>query len=368
VIEALTANPTVWSKTVLFVMFDENDGFFDHVPPPCAPSLNPDLTRAGASTVADATERHTDGNVYGPGPRVPMIVVSPWSRGGWVCSEAFDHTSLVRFLEARFGVTEPNVSPWRRTVLGDLTSAFNFRRPNHRPFPALPTTTRAQADAVRNAQQALPQVPIPTGAAGAVPQQNTGVRPSRALPYALHVDATVDAGAGTVGLTFGNVGAQGAVLHVYDRRHLDAVPRRYTVGVGSTLHDTWAVDPDGSYDLWVMGPNGFLRHLQGTAGAAAPSLPDVTTEYGRALTLNLRNDGTAACTFVVRANAYRRVAPQSVSVGPGETVPVRWPLGSGRRWYDVSVTCDADAGFLRRLAGRVENGRPGVTDPMMGVA
>src|SRR5262249_20389325 len=152
-------------------MFDENDGFFDHVPPPCPPSLDAGGMLAGASTVPDGTERHPDGNVYGPGPRVPMIVVSPWSRGGWADSEAFDPTSLIRFLEARFGVVEPNISPWRRAVLGDLTSAFNFRRPNHRPFPALPSQTKAEADAIRTAQDALAQIAVPLGAAGTFPVQ-----------------------------------------------------------------------------------------------------------------------------------------------------------------------------------------------------
>src|SRR4029077_2821506 len=156
------------------------------------PSLNPDGTVAGASTVADATERHTDGNVYGPGPRVPVIAVSAWSRGVWVNSEAFDHTSLIRFLEARFGVMEPNISAWRRAVLGDLTSAFNFRRPNHKPFPILPSQTKDEADAIRTAQEQLGQVAIPLGAGAVLPVQPTGVRPARALPYAIDVDAVVE--------------------------------------------------------------------------------------------------------------------------------------------------------------------------------
>jgi phospholipase C len=102
VLEALTANPTVWSKTVLFINFDENDGFFDHVPPPAPPSYiswHPDPARAalaGASTVDttgeyhehlvsyhnDATERALLHRAYGLGPRVPLYVVSPWSKGG----------------------------------------------------------------------------------------------------------------------------------------------------------------------------------------------------------------------------------------------------------------------------------------------
>ena len=71
---------------------------------------------------------------YGLGVRVPMIVISPWSKGGWVSSEVFDHTSLIQFIEQRFGggdhLREKNITKWRRAVTGDLTSAFNFKTPN----------------------------------------------------------------------------------------------------------------------------------------------------------------------------------------------------------------------------------------------
>ncbi|HEY1225694.1 MAG TPA: phospholipase C, phosphocholine-specific, partial [Ramlibacter sp.] len=178
VLDALTAVPEVWSKTVLLVNFDENDGYFDHAPSPSAPSRNPDGTLAGKTTLAAAdlvaeyftqapppgskSQPANDGRVFGPGPRVPMYVISPWSRGGWVNSQAFDHTSVLRFLEARFGVKEPNISPFRRAVCGDLTSAFNFATPNEATLPTLSgRLTRADADKVRAAQQALPAVPVP---------------------------------------------------------------------------------------------------------------------------------------------------------------------------------------------------------------
>ncbi|HMU79646.1 MAG TPA: hypothetical protein PKC57_05255, partial [Microthrixaceae bacterium] len=92
-------------------------------------------------------------------------------------------SELLSEFEERFGVVEPNIGPWRRAVMGDLTSAFDFRHPNRRPFPFLPQLTIQQANAIRNAQQALPQVPIPLGGAGSLPVQAPGIRPSRALPY-----------------------------------------------------------------------------------------------------------------------------------------------------------------------------------------
>ena len=234
----------MWSKTVFLINYDENDGYFDHVPSPSPPSPKGDGTYAGKSTLSAADmgfEYYThpnpanrksqpapDGNVYGPGPRVPMLVVSPWSRGGWVNSQVFDHTSVIRFLEARFGAKEPNIAPFRRAISGDLTSCFNFANPNREPLPTLAgRQTKQEADSRTAAQQQLPQVAQP--AAPGLPVQETGVRPSRALPYVLHASAHVDADAGTVKLLFVNTGFQGAVFHVYDKLHLDRIPQRYAV-------------------------------------------------------------------------------------------------------------------------------------------
>ena len=139
VLDALTGNPDVWSKTALLVTYDENDGFFDHVVPPY-PNVG---GLPGGSTVSTSNELYTgpDGGPgnYGLGVRVPMLVLSPWSTGGWVCSETFDHTSIIQFIESRFGVHEPNITPWRRAVCGDLTSAFDFSRVRANA-PGLPPT------------------------------------------------------------------------------------------------------------------------------------------------------------------------------------------------------------------------------------
>src|SRR5579863_10308859 len=130
-LDIFTSNPDVWSKTVFILTYDENDGFFDHIVPPTPPQSRAE----GISTVATTNEIFPGDSSYATGPyglgvRVPMIVISPWSKGGYVNSQVFDHTSLIRFVEQRFGPLEPNITPWRRAVTGDLTSAFNFRNPN----------------------------------------------------------------------------------------------------------------------------------------------------------------------------------------------------------------------------------------------
>lgn len=387
VLDALTASPEVWSKTVLLINFDENDGYFDHVPSPSAPSMNADGTSAGKTTLnaADMAFEYfkhpapqgsrgqptPDGLVYGPGPRVPLYVISPWSRGGWVNSDVFDHTSVLRFLEARFGVKEPNIGPYRRAVCGDLLSAFNFVTPNTETLPTLGgRTTRGAADALRSAQQALPAVPLPLDQQ--LPLQASGTRPSRALDYELHTSARCDA-SGKVQLLFANTGKRAAVFHVYDSYNLDRVPRRYVVEAGKTLDDTWDAlgDNVGFYDLWVLGPNGYHRHFKGDTRriAAGMANPEIRVCYDIAnghVYVDLMNKGTAGCQFKIMGLAYRQDGPWTAAVAAGATASQHWSLDDSGRWYDFAVTSDSDPRFYRRFAGRVETGKPSVSDPALG--
>jgi phospholipase C len=228
-IEALTANPAVWARTALFINFDENDGFFDHVPPPAPPSPGAD------GRALCGSHRRPDGRIsqpaapatrgrrsqparapYGLGPRVPMYVVSPWSRGGWVNSQVFDHTSVIRFLETRFGFREPNISPWRRAICGDLTGAFDFSAKDD-AAPSLPDPRGEAIHAAAIKGQVSPQAPMTPG----MPHQEPGLRRARPLPYRLEVQEL--AGVDGLGLRFQAEGA-GAVFHVYDRLALDRVP------------------------------------------------------------------------------------------------------------------------------------------------
>lgn len=387
VLDALTANPEVWSKTVLLVNYDENDGFFDHLPPPSAPSRNADGSLAGKTTLADADMAYEyfdyepatakqpakDGRPFGPGPRVPMWVISPWSRGGWINSQVFDHTSVIRFLEARFGVMEPQISAYRRAICGDLSSAFNFRTPNEEALPLLDgRMTREQAVALTASQQAL--AAVVAEADRPLVSQATGSRPSRALPYVLHTSARVESERASVRLLFANQSEANtaAVFHVYDKRHLDRIPRRYVVEAGKTLDDSWSVaDDDGRYDLWVLGPNGYHRAFAGRIVSANAALPEVRACYEPCdlplLDLSLRNDGKQACVFTVRALAYRNDGPWQRSVAAGASADISFALDGSGQWYDFEVSVDTDDSYRRRLAGRIETGKDTITDPAMGL-
>ena len=385
VLDALTANPAVWSRTALIVNFDENDGFFDHVPPPAPPSYlswDADPAKAvlaGASTVdtRDDYLGDDDGGIasvdayrhrpWGLGPRVPMFVISPWSKGGWVNSQVFDQTSTLRFIEARFGVREPSISAWRRAVTGDLTSCFNFATPNDADVVAsLPDTTRRDAASRALGKTVQPAVaPLP-----ALPKQRRGIRPSRPLPYELHVGCELSRIAtepAPVHLYFENSGSTGAVFHVYDRFHLDRIPHRFTVEAGKRLSGSWSPRGDGDYDLWVLGPNGFHRHFSGATGDR-PTRPEVRVAYDKsaiALRVSLRNEGAAPCIFTLSPNAYVDHAATSHEVAPSSGRIVMLPVAASKGWYDFSATVESDPAFGRRFAGRLETGAASISDPEM---
>jgi phospholipase C len=380
VLEAVTADPGSWSQTVCLLMFDENDGFFDHIPPPAVPSYNADGTLAGASTVALSGEYFSDparaylepddtisGTVrpWGLGARVPMYVVSPWSKGGWVNSQVFDHTSVGQFLERRFGIAIDSISPWHRAVCGDLTSAFDFVTPNDPQWPALPDTSNYAA--LEAEQSTLPPANAPS-----TPQplfQETGTRYSRALPYELHTSARIET-AGALSLLLANSGTQGAVLHVYDKMHLERIPRRYTIESGKTLSGSWDTTADeGQYDLWVYGANGFVRVFQGNAmqQPSARFQPEIQVCYQRSsgkIFLKIHNAGAGDGMVVVRSNAYDTKGPWSIAVPGRDTATVHWLLENSGYWYDFSVEA---ANFQRRFAGRLETGKDSTSDPAMAI-
>ncbi len=176
ILDTLVSNPEVWARTVLIVTYDENGGFFDHVPPPTSPvgTSGEWLTASPLPTAA--------AGIAGPvglGFRVPCLVVSPFSAGGYRCTDTLDHTSLLRFIETRFGVEVPNLSPWRRAVTGDLTTALALSRPPTTSVPPLPATSLAQTDvaeqAVLNALAGTADIgiPYPLPTVNTMPTQET---------------------------------------------------------------------------------------------------------------------------------------------------------------------------------------------------
>ncbi|AHH96927.1 Non-hemolytic phospholipase C [Kutzneria albida DSM 43870] len=370
VLDALTADPKVWARTVLILNYDENDGFFDHVVPPMPPVRNQPGTDGlvSASLAASLPQEILDLDLHpgeagplipgadplgkqpiGLGPRVPLVIVSPWTKGGWVCSEVFDHTSVLRFLEKRFDLPEPNISAWRRSLCGDLTSAFDFSRRDARVLaldPPAPIKGRGE--------------PFSVPARQAMPRQEPGVRRARALPYRFGV-ALDRASATELSLSFHNTGSTGCYFAVRDGSAPQAAPRRYQVARGDTVSDTWTVG--GRYQFGVWGANGYLAEFAGDGG----DLHEVRAvieedQHSDCVTLVLSNPGTRSRRVAVD-NSYREGSSRSVSLRPGQTVRQVWDLRSSHGWYDLTVTVPGSGAYRRRFAGHHENGRPSYSDP-----
>ncbi len=218
-------------KTVFILTYDENDGYFDHVPPFVAPDpARPQSGRVSKAIDAslefvtlqqDQAIHHGHSarqSAIGLGYRVPLVIASPWSRGGNVCSEVFDHTSVLRFLEKWLShatgkeVREPNINAWRRAVCGDLLSSFapagddskalspmdrdRFIAQIHRAkFKGLPSYQPIASGDI----EALRSEPSSKRVAGL---QEPGVRRSCPLPYELFVGGALSADSGELTVRF----------------------------------------------------------------------------------------------------------------------------------------------------------------------
>ncbi|RDI18923.1 phospholipase C [Rhodococcus sp. AG1013] len=333
VLDAIASDPDTWSKTAVLLNFDENDGYYDHVPPPLPPR--------------DVTDEYVGDKPLGLGPRVPMTVISPWTVGGYVCSQVFDHTSVTQFLERRFGFTQPEISGWRRTVAGDLTSAFDFDNPRARPSltpppPAPPLTPRWKPAPPE--QQRMPV-------------QESGTRPARALPYQPDADVALDPEVRSLTVRMRNTGAESVHLALYPYAGEFELPRHFDV-LGDHS-DTVTVSGE-RYDLTMIGPNGFRREFGGSVDGPAARLDMRTTvDAGtRTLTVTAVNHGDTDLTVRLPAGAGR--------LAPGE--PGSWSVPSRHGWYDASFTVDEDPSFRRRWMGHLENGADSVSQDPVEVA
>ncbi len=127
VINGLTTSPN-WSSSALFLTYDENGGFYDHAAPPAAPVPDNVPPNLHAGDTAGAFDRY--------GFRVPVVVVSPYSKSHYVSHVVDDHTSILRFIELRFGMKAMT----NRDVNADpMLDMFDFSTPHFATPPSLPT-------------------------------------------------------------------------------------------------------------------------------------------------------------------------------------------------------------------------------------
>jgi phospholipase C len=256
---------------------------------------------------------------------------------------------------------EPNITEWRRTVVGDLTSAFNFESPNSKVV-ALPDTSSYQPTNQNRYPDYVPTPPTNQS----LPEQEPGTRPARALPYELHVHGEVEASQGGIEFSFRNTGKAGAVFQV---RSGDGKrgPWTYTLGAGDETSDTLGASGATSYDYSVYGPSGFLRTF---VGSLAPGSAKLTVnaiyeeQWEGGVALVIRNHGSS--TEKVSILDWYSGKAHTLHVHPHDSLSFVGDLRESFGWYDLTVTVDSDASFQRQLAGHVETGKPSMSDPAIG--
>lgn len=424
IMDILTKNPEVWKKTIFVVTYDENDGYFDHIPPFTAP--HPKAKNAISEGIDASTEyvsleeelNRPDLNPdnarespVGLGYRVPMLIASPWSRGGRVNSEVCDISStllfLEKFLKKKTGkdIVETNISSWRRTICGDLTSAFQTfngtpvtqPKPLNRDefmkviknasFKALPSNFKALS---RTEIEAVNKDPKNNNI---LPKQEPGIRDSCALPYELYVEGALNADKKTFSINFtsskdifGNT-TKGAPFNVYapgeflqknkigEKAFAPVKTWAYAVKSGDSLTDSWEIDhfKDEKYQLQVYGPNGFFREFIGDAHD-----PDLILEctYEKArgfikkltgvLELKLTNRSKDKDYTVVFSESVYRTSKITKTIKKRTTNTIKIATTDSYGWYDFHVAIEGASNFKRHYAGRVETGKTSKTDPNMG--
>ncbi len=419
VLDILTKKEEVWKKTIFILCYDENDGYFDHVPPFTAPfkpgtgkvSEGIDTAIEYVTLEEEKKKSHVGKNSLrespiGLGYRVPLVIASPWSRGGFVNSEVCDHTSILQFLENflqhKTGkpIRETNISAYRRAVCGDLSSVF---RPYNGEKVELPFEERNEVmESIYNAKfKKLPdnfKALTPAEIAEVnehpekspwMPQQEKGTKPSSALPYQLYTHGKLSADKRSFEISFSAANevfgarAAGAPFNVYapgnyiqpDTNQMGPLRAwSYAVKAGDAIRDEWPLHEfeNSDYHLRVYGANGYYREFKGDAGDPAVT---IECDYQRSKTIRKKLTGNLAIQISNSGNTALTIVAKDMSYGKGETKITVAPkcksvlvidLAQSHRWYDIRVTVAGSGKFEQRFAGRVETGNDGITDPLMG--
>jgi len=403
IIDILTENPEVWKKTIFIMTYDENDGYYDHVPPFVPP--NPQKKKSGVSSKGidneieyvtkeeEIEEGRSKGTArsgpIGLGFRVPMIVASPWSKGGKVCSEVFDHTSTLQFLEHflsnKFNkkIHMDQISAWRRTICGDLTSVFSDGKTQKNLRKKLPFIERNEylENIHQSRYKGLPKGFEPRTKneieqnefpyKNLLPKQEKGQRASCILPYELYVDGKVFPQKNQIHLelmadnsVFGKK-SKGAPFTVYFNDQI----RSYAVKAGDKVSDEFEFGNDKSYDLDIHGPNGFYRRFKNSG-----ENPELTTsltyeKQGNAYTgkvmLSLQNTGNEPIHLKIQDKAYGK-EPIEMEIKPKTERKRTIDFKDSHYWYDFDIILEKYKNYLWSYAGRIEVGKMGYTDPQIG--
>ncbi len=406
-IDILTKNPEVWKKTIFILTYDENDGYFDHLPPFVAPKpydLSTGNVSKGLETWVDY--EYKKGSPIGLGYRVPMLVASPWSKGGFVNSEVFDHTSSLMFLEdflsKKTGKTikSDNISAWRRSICGDLTSVF---RPylgesltvptrlkkekviagiqNAKFKPAQETPTELSQEEITKINQ---QKYFNEPSSALMPIQEKGTKPACALATIFNANEIFDREEQKVKISFWSgktsltprLRSKGAAFNVYTNNAFKKELGKtwaFAVKAEDEIFGGWDLSDfeNEAYDLVINGANGFFRRFIGDKNA--PNL-EVECNYQTSgilakmtgnINLILKNKETRALQLLISDEVYQANS-KKISLSANETKIVTLNFQKSKGWYDFVITINGQENFKKQYAGHVETGEESITDPYMG--
>lgn len=407
-IDILTRNPEVWKKTIFIVTYDENDGYFDHIPPYVAPNpSDPDTGKVSPGVNYEAEWEPKKGSPIGLGYRVPMMVASPWSKGGYVNSQVFDHTSTLMFLEKFLSkktgkkIKSKQISDWRRTVCGDLTSVF---RPYHGEKSIQPKSLSRNkvVTGIQNAKNKPPQVApdalskekviainrfasFDPRSVSEMPVQEKGTRKACALPYQLQADAILTDDKMAIELVFGTgkqgfgqllepVGAAFSVTALTPYQDSTGKTWDYAVVAGGQLKHQLDMSkfPAAGYDLTVKAANGFYRQFKGnqqdpeiTLSCNCETSGLLKQQLSGNLILTLENTGNKPVQLSLIQDVYSNAKTEVLELRAAEKRSIVINLEKSAGWYDFKIVT-ADHNFLRHYAGHTETGKESMTDPYMG--
>ncbi|CAH0222928.1 phosphocholine-specific phospholipase C [Chryseobacterium sp. Bi04] len=370
VLNILTKDPEIWKKTIFIINYDENDGYFDHVLP-FAPPLNPsqpvdmngkegveyvDKSQEYMSTLPLQDHERIEGTV-GLGYRVPMIIASPWTKGGFVNSEVSDHTSILQFLEnfikKKFNkdVHVDNISDWRRAVCGDLTSAFNS------PSVKAPQMDYLNQKDFAKTINAAKNKPVPDLKWYSENELNNtllhiqerGTKPSNALPYQFHVN--LEGGK----IRMSNLKDNGVPLLLYDRTQFNSTDYHFSYALYAKQELSHPVRA-AIYDYEIFGPNGFFRKFKGNSSPEIEVMLINHTPKNQ-VELIFRNNQKRNIPILLE-DLYEKNKKTLTLDQPEEKILI--DLSKNKGWYDVKVIWED---HIWHFAGRAETGKASISDP-----
>lgn len=404
----LTKNPEVWKKTIFVLTYDENDGYFDHIPPFLPPKTGENRigkVSEGIDTSLDFEPKK--GANVGLGFRIPMIVASPWSRGGYVNSQIFDHTSSLMFLE-KFLSHKKNkeikcktISPWRRIICGDLTSVFrpytgeeqedltkenresvitNIQKAKYKPVQndGIPLTKNELILANKH-------IPYSESSFLKFPVQEKGVKKACSLPYQFYIDGNIVKDNHLFRIDFtcpkemiGGRESVGTAFQVYSAKKYkgeNGIAWPITIKAGDSFSEEWDVQKfeNNSYDLSVSGPNGFFRQFKGDENDPYLKIKVFHEKAGLFKSRNsgnilveIENSNTIPYSVIIEDVSYKTGFKTLEKIDKLSKKKLVIPLDERHNWYDFSIVIEGSKAFFKRYAGHVETGKESFTDPLMG--